>query len=46
MQKGITESDGDIDKAVEYLRKRDLAVVEKRAGRDATDGLIVIYPPW
>lgn len=42
-KKALQESDGDIDKAVEYLRKQGMAAVEKRAGRDATDGLIVSY---
>ena len=42
-KKALLESDGDIDKAVEYLRKQGMAAVEKRAGRDATDGLIVSY---
>ena len=42
-KKALQESDGDIDKAVEYLRKQGMAAVEKRAGRDATDGLIISY---
>ena len=42
-KKALQESDGDVDKAVEYLRKQGMAAVEKRAGRDATDGLIVSY---
>ena len=42
-KKALQESDGDLDKAVEYLRKQGMAAVEKRAGRDATDGLIVSY---
>jgi elongation factor Ts len=42
-KKAIKESDGDVDKAVEYLRKQGMAAVEKRAGRDATDGLIISY---
>jgi len=42
-KKALQESDGDVDKAVEYLRKQGMAAVEKRAGRDATDGLIMSY---
>ncbi len=42
-KKVLQESDGDVDKAVEYLRKQGMAAVEKRAGRDATDGLIISY---
>ena len=39
----MQETGGDLDKAIEYLRKQGMAAVEKRAGRDATDGLIVSY---
>jgi elongation factor Ts len=42
-KKALQETDGDVDKAVEYLRKQGMAAVEKRAGRDATDGLIISY---
>ena len=42
-KKALQESNGDVDKAVEYLRKQGMAAVEKRASRDATDGLIVSY---
>ena len=42
-KKALQESDGDFDKAVEYLRKQGMAAVEKRADRDATDGLIMSY---
>ena len=42
-KKALQESNGDVDKAVEYLRKQGMAAVEKRAGRDATDGLIISY---
>ena len=31
-KKALQESDGDVDKAVEYLRKQGMAAVEKRAG--------------
>ena len=30
-KKALVETDGDMDKAVEYLRKRGMAAVEKRA---------------
>ena len=42
-KKAMQETGGDLDKAIEYLRKQGMAAVEKRAGRDATDGLIVSY---
>ena len=39
----MAESGGDIEKAVEFLRKKGLSAVEKRAGRDASEGLIETY---
>ena len=38
--KVLTETDGDIEKSKELLRKAGLAQAEKRADRDATQGLI------
>ncbi len=42
-KKAMQETGGDLEKAIEYLRKQGMAAVEKRAGRDATDGLIISY---
>lgn len=42
-KKALQETDGDMDKAVEHLRKQGMAAVEKRAGRDAREGLIASY---
>ena len=42
-KQALQESDGDIEKAVEFLRKKGLSAVEKRAGRDASEGLIETY---
>jgi elongation factor Ts len=42
-KKALTETDGDPDKAVDFLRKKGMAAVEKRAGRQASEGLIVSY---
>ena len=42
-KKALQQSDGDIEKAVEHLRKQGMSAVEKRAGRDASDGLIESY---
>ncbi len=42
-KKALTEADGDFDKAVELLRQKGLAGVEKRAGRSANQGLIDSY---
>jgi len=42
-KKALQETDGDMEKAVEHLRKQGMAAVEKRAGRDAREGLIASY---
>ena len=39
----LTEAGGDMDKAVELLRKRGLASAAKRAGRATKDGIIGHY---
>jgi elongation factor Ts len=39
----LAESGGDLDKAVEILRKRGLKVAEKKAGRAAADGLVAAW---
>jgi len=39
----LTETGGDIDKAVELLRQKGLASAAKRAGRSANQGLIEAY---
>ncbi len=38
----LTESEGDMEKAVEVLRKKGIAKADKRAGRTASQGLVVI----
>ena len=40
-KKALEETGGDIDKAVEYLRKKGIAKAEKRADRSASEGAIV-----
>ena len=42
-KKALTEADGDMDKAIEILRKRGLAVSEKKASRIAAEGAIIAY---
>jgi elongation factor Ts len=42
-KKALSENDGDMDKAVEYLQKKNLAAVAKRAGRVAAEGAIGAY---
>lgn len=39
-KKALEESNGDIDAAVEWLRKRGIAKAEKRADRSTTEGLV------
>ncbi len=39
----LTETDGDIDKAVELLRKMGVASAEKRVGRETNQGLVEAY---
>ncbi len=41
-KKALTETDGDFDKAVEFLRKKGQKVSEKRADREANQGLVLI----
>ncbi len=40
-KKALKEADGDVDKAVELLRKKGQKLSDKRAGREANQGLIV-----
>ncbi|TVR30375.1 MAG: elongation factor Ts [Balneolaceae bacterium] len=40
-KKALTEADGDMQKAIEILRKKGQQVSEKRAERDANEGLIL-----
>jgi elongation factor Ts len=39
----LQESQGDMEKAVDYLRQKGLAVAQKRAGRAASEGLVHSY---
>ena len=41
-KKALTESAGDIDDAVDWLRKNGLAAAAKKAGRVAAEGLIAV----
>lgn len=38
-KKALVASDGDMDKAVEYLREKGLAAAQKKAGRIAAEGV-------
>jgi len=39
----LIEADGDLERAVEFLRKKGLATAEKKAGRVASEGLVEAY---
>ena len=41
-KKALTEADGDIDAAIELLRKRGIAKAEKKADRASTEGTVAI----
>lgn len=42
-KKALVEADGDIDKAVDVLRKMGVAKAVKRAGRDTNEGTVAAY---
>ena len=42
-KKALTETNGDIEKAVELLREKGLAAAAKKAGRVAAEGLVKTY---
>ncbi|GFO61124.1 elongation factor Ts [Geomonas limicola] len=42
-KKALTETAGDHEKAIDYLRKKGLAAASKKAGRAATEGLVGSY---
>ncbi len=39
-KKALTETDGDMEAAVDWLRKKGLAAAAKKAGRTASEGLV------
>jgi elongation factor Ts len=42
-KKALQEVDGDIDKAVDLLRKKGLAGADKKMGREASEGIVASY---
>ena len=42
-KKALVEKDGDMDKAIEYLREKGLAAAAKKAGRVAAEGMVDSY---
>jgi elongation factor Ts len=42
-KKALQEAEADMEKAIDYLRKKGLAKAAKKAGREATEGAVVSY---
>jgi elongation factor Ts len=42
-KKALTDTDGDMEKAVDLLRQKGLAVAAKRAGKETKEGVIEAY---
>ena len=42
-KKALEESGGDIEKAIDILRKKGLAIAAKRAGKEAKEGIVEAY---
>lgn len=42
-KKALAETDGDQQKAIDYLREKGIAKAEKKAGRIAAEGAVVAY---
>ena len=42
-KKALTEADGDMDKAIDFLRERGLAAAQKKATRIAAEGVVLSY---
>ena len=39
----IEENNGDIEKSIEFLRKKGIAKASKKMGRNASEGLALVY---
>ncbi|MGB8955216.1 MAG: elongation factor Ts, partial [Tumebacillaceae bacterium] len=42
-KKALVETDGDMEKAIDFLREKGLAAAAKKAGRIAAEGLVESY---
>jgi elongation factor Ts len=42
-KRALSETAGDIDKAIDYLRKQGMAAAERKSGREASEGLVEAY---
>ncbi|MDR2530022.1 MAG: translation elongation factor Ts, partial [Oscillospiraceae bacterium] len=41
-KRALTESEGDVDKAIAWLREKGLATAQKKAGRIAAEGVVAV----
>ena len=41
-KKALDESGGDVEKAIEWLRKKGINTAQKKSSRSASDGLITV----
>ena len=41
-KKALNESDGNVEKAIEWLRKKGINTAQKKSSRSASDGLITV----
>ncbi len=42
-KKALSESGGDVEKAITYLREKGLAAAQKKAGRQTSEGVVTSY---
>ena len=42
-KKALVETNGDMEKAVDFLRKKGLASADKKMGREVTEGIVASY---
>ncbi|MDP6577704.1 MAG: translation elongation factor Ts [Candidatus Marinimicrobia bacterium] len=42
-KEALLESDGNVEKAIDFLRKKGIAKAEKKAGREADQGVVLSY---
>jgi len=42
-KKALAETNGDVEKAIEYLRKKGISSAEKKSGRETKQGSIISY---
>jgi len=42
-KKALTETDGDMDKAIDFLREKGLATAAKKSGRIASEGIVDVF---